>query len=88
LRDWLTKHYKPNLERYLFTNSKGKPYLRSNAQETMPFNLLFSVRVSQQEIGKLPMLWINAITNNLSYLQRWPLPSFATNEVDPCWMMI
>jgi len=30
LRDWLDKHYKPNLDGYLFTNSKGKPYLSDN----------------------------------------------------------
>jgi integrase len=30
LRDWLEKHYKPNAEGYLFTNSKGKPYLSDN----------------------------------------------------------
>ena len=27
LHDWIRKHYKPNLDGYLFTNSKGKPYL-------------------------------------------------------------
>jgi integrase len=30
LRDWLDKHYKPNVDGYLFTNSKGKPYLSDN----------------------------------------------------------
>jgi integrase len=30
LRDWLDKRYKPNLDGYLFTNSKGKPYLSDN----------------------------------------------------------
>ena len=30
LRDWLEKRYKPNPERYLFTNSKDKPYLSDN----------------------------------------------------------
>jgi integrase len=30
LRDWLDRHYKPNLDGYLFTNSKGKPYLSDN----------------------------------------------------------
>ena len=30
LHDWLTKHYKPNVDGYLFTNSKGKPYLSDN----------------------------------------------------------
>jgi integrase len=30
LRDWLDKHYKPNFDGYLFTNSKGKPYLSDN----------------------------------------------------------
>ncbi len=30
LRAWLDKHYKPNLDGYLFTNSKGKPYLSDN----------------------------------------------------------
>jgi integrase len=30
LRDWLTKHYKANADGYLFTNSKGKPYLSDN----------------------------------------------------------
>lgn len=30
LHDWLTKHYKPNVEGYLFINSKGKPYLSDN----------------------------------------------------------
>ena len=28
--DWLTKHYKPNVDGYLFTNSKGKTYLSDN----------------------------------------------------------
>jgi integrase len=27
LRDWLDKHYKQNIDGFLFTNSKGKPYL-------------------------------------------------------------
>ena len=30
LQDWLTKRYKPNVDGYLFTNSKGKPYLSDN----------------------------------------------------------
>src|SRR5262249_30761486 len=30
LRDWLDKHYKPNAEGYLFTNSNGRPYLSDN----------------------------------------------------------
>ena len=30
LHDWLDKHYKPSLDGYLFTNSKGKPYLSDN----------------------------------------------------------
>jgi integrase len=30
LQDWLDKHYKPNADGYLFTNSKGKPYLSDN----------------------------------------------------------
>jgi integrase len=30
LRDWLEKHYKPNADGYLFTNSKDKPYLSDN----------------------------------------------------------
>jgi integrase len=30
LRDWLDKHYKPNPDGYLFTNSKGRPYLSDN----------------------------------------------------------
>jgi integrase len=30
LRDWLDKHYKPNRDGYLFTNSKDKPYLSDN----------------------------------------------------------
>jgi integrase len=30
LRDWLDKHYKPNPDGYLFTNSKGKPFLSDN----------------------------------------------------------
>jgi len=30
LRDWLDKHYKPNVDGYLFTNSKGRPYLSDN----------------------------------------------------------
>ncbi len=30
LRDWLDKRYKPNLDGYLFTNSKGKPFLSDN----------------------------------------------------------
>jgi integrase len=30
LHDWLTKHYKPNADGYLFTNSKGKPHLSDN----------------------------------------------------------
>ncbi len=30
LRDWLDKHYKPNDQGYLFTNSKGSPYLSDN----------------------------------------------------------
>jgi integrase len=30
LRDWLDKHYKPNVDGYLFINSKGKPYLSDN----------------------------------------------------------
>lgn len=30
LRDWLTKHYQPNTDGYLFTNSKGKPFLSDN----------------------------------------------------------
>jgi len=30
LHDWLTKHYKPKVNRYLFTNSKGQPYLSDN----------------------------------------------------------
>ncbi len=30
LRDWLDKHYKPRPDGYLFTNSKGKPYLSDN----------------------------------------------------------
>jgi len=47
----------------------------------MPFNLLFPVRVSQQEVDKLLMLWVNAITHNFSYFQRWPPPSFATYAI-------
>jgi len=30
LHNWLTKHYKPNVDGYLFTNSKGKPFLSDN----------------------------------------------------------
>jgi integrase len=30
LRDWLDKHYKPNVNGYLFTNSKDRPYLSDN----------------------------------------------------------
>ncbi len=30
LRDWIEKHYVPNADGYLFTNSKGKPYLSDN----------------------------------------------------------
>jgi len=30
LRDWLDKHYKPNVDGYLFTNAKGRPYLSDN----------------------------------------------------------
>jgi integrase len=30
LRDWLDKRYTPNPEGYLFTNSKGRPYLSDN----------------------------------------------------------
>lgn len=30
LRDWLDKRYKQNLDGYLFTNSKGKPFLSDN----------------------------------------------------------
>lgn len=30
LRDWLDKHYQPNPNGYLFTNSRGKPYLSDN----------------------------------------------------------
>jgi integrase len=30
LRNWLDKRYKPNADGYLFTNSKGKPYLSDN----------------------------------------------------------
>jgi integrase len=30
LRDWLDKHYVANVDGYLFTNSKGKPYLSDN----------------------------------------------------------
>ena len=30
LRDWLDKRYKTNADGYLFTNSKGKPYLSDN----------------------------------------------------------
>jgi integrase len=30
LHDWLTKHYKANVDGYLFTNSKGRPYLSDN----------------------------------------------------------
>jgi integrase len=30
LHDWLTKHYKPNADGYLFINSKGKPFKSEN----------------------------------------------------------
>lgn len=30
LQDWLDKRYKPNADGYLFTNSKGRPYLSDN----------------------------------------------------------
>ena len=30
LHDWLTKHYKPNPESYLFINRKNKPFLSDN----------------------------------------------------------
>jgi len=30
LHDWLTKHYKPNVDGYLFINSKGKPFKSEN----------------------------------------------------------
>lgn len=30
LRDWIDKRYKPNQDGYLFTNSKGRPYLSDN----------------------------------------------------------
>ncbi len=30
MSELLTKHYQPNIDGYLFTNSKGKPYLSDN----------------------------------------------------------
>jgi integrase len=30
LRDWLTEHYQLNIDGYLFTNSRGKPFLSDN----------------------------------------------------------
>jgi len=30
LQDWLAKHYKPNADGYLFTNSNGRPHLSDN----------------------------------------------------------
>jgi len=30
LREWLDKYYRPNLNSYLFVNSRGRPYLSDN----------------------------------------------------------
>jgi integrase len=30
LHDWITKHYKPNADQYLFTNSNSRPFLSDN----------------------------------------------------------